>query len=208
MPLVLRKNIMGAELLLWRVDETEEELAALVTPEDAASAVGFASPVRRLERLAWRAALREAGITGAVAYTTAGAPYLEGSNTHISVSHCKSMVCVALSPRRCGVDIEPEGRDCSRAADRFVSDSERLLLEGLPNPEAAMWCAKEALYKYAGCDGLDFIRDIRITGREGGFRAAVDMNLWQAVVGGESALVCLLHGEGCLIAVVFGAEGR
>lgn len=197
MPLILRKNIMCAELILWRMAETEEELASLVLAGDAVSAAGFASTGRRIERLAWRAALRAAGVVAGVAYSDTGSPFLEDSDRYISVSHCAGLVCVALSNVRCGVDIEPADRDCSSAAHRFISDAERSFLAGAgPNPEAVAWCSKEALYKYAGREGVDFIRDIRLTGISG--------DTLQASVGSEPAAVRILREEGCILAFAHG----
>jgi hypothetical protein len=52
-------------------------------------------------------------------------------------------------------------RDFGRVASRYVSDQE----QGLCREEwwpAALWCAKEALYKMAGREGVDFKRDIII----------------------------------------------
>lgn len=182
---------------MWRVTETEKELTALVLAEDAVSAADFASVGRRRERLAWRAALRTAGIIFRVSYSETGVPFLEGSDKNISVSHCEGVVCVVLSAQRCGVDIEPAGRDCSRAARRFISDDERSLLAGVgPNPEAVAWCSKEALYKYSGRKGLDFIRDIRLTGISG--------DTLQASVAGESAAVRILCEGGCIVAFAHG----
>lgn len=194
MPLVKLMNICSAEVALWQVTETEEALAALVLPEDAASVGGFASAGRRVERLAWRAALRSAGVWQSVAYSQTGAPVLKDSDKHISVSHCKGMACVAISSVRCGVDIESADRDCSRVSRRFMSEREGLILAGSSNPYAAAWCMKEALYKYAGREGIDFLRDIRITENKGG--------IYDAVVAGEPAVVRLMHEEGCMIAFV------
>lgn len=196
MPLISRINIAGAELLLWRATETEEELAALVTTEDVGSVAGFASESRRRERLAWRAALRAAEVNESVAYSETGAPYLVGSDRWLSVSHCADMACVALSPYRCGLDIEPEGRDCTRIVRRFLSERERVFFADMPNPGCAAWCVKEALYKYAGREGVDFLKDISITGRDG--------STLRAVVCGQSTGVMLSREEGCIIALAAG----
>lgn len=192
MPLVQIENIMDAELVLWRVSETEQELSSLVLPEDLDSISGFTSVGRRVERLAWRAALRSAGIRQSVIYNRNGVPFLKDSDRHISVSHCKEMACVAVSPVKCGVDIENVARDCSRIADRFLSERERPFLAGTPNPGMAAWCIKEALYKYAGRDGVDFLHDIRIVSN--------GIDVYEAVVCGETAEVCLIYEEGCVIA--------
>ena len=70
-------------------------------------------------------------------------------------------MAVCLSDVPCAVDIEPETRDFSRAAPRYMSPSE-LALSGDPLLPAAVWCAKEALYKYARRPGLDLLHDLRV----------------------------------------------
>ena len=192
MPLVQLKNFTDAELVLWRVSETEQELSAFVLPEDEDSVSGFTSAGRRMERLAWRAALRSVGIRQSVTYDQNGAPSLKDSDRHISVSHCRGMACVAISSVKCGVDIENITRDCSRVVRRFMSEREQLVLTGTPNPETAAWCMKEALYKYAGREGVDFLHDIIIVRNDG--------DMYEAIVCGETAEVCLIYEEGCVIA--------
>ncbi len=121
-------------------------------------------PRRRAEWLAWHAMLR--GMLGegvSADYDAAGRPVLVGHAGYIGVSHSRKLVALYYRPVRCGIDIEEVARDFSRTADRFISPAERLLpgahTESFP---ALVWCAKEAVYKWAGIPGLDFLRDIRI----------------------------------------------
>ena len=104
-----------------------------------------------------------------IEYSSQGAPLLSEevvvNNYHykyISVSHCRDMVAVMLSQQPCGVDIEQSGRDFGRVSSRYITQEERRLSDN-PRFEAAVWCAKEALYKLAQREGLDFRRDISIT---------------------------------------------
>ena len=196
MPLILRKNVAGAEIYLWQLTETESELTALVRAEDAVSAESFTSAARRRERLAWRAALRASGIDAEVGYSAEGAPFIVGSGKCLSVSHCAGMACVALSDSRCGVDVEAANRDCSRVSSRFMTAGERSLMGGKSDSGVVVWCAKEALYKYAGRRGLDFLADMRIIGRsKSGLRA---------VVAGEKVTVHIVRELGYVVAVAKG----
>lgn len=118
-------------------------------------------PKRRQEVLSWRAMVRrELGADIYISYDITGTPAVAGA--HISVAHSRDMVAVCISDRRCGVDIEPESRDCSRAAVRYMSPDERQLSDSVLLP-VVVWCAKEAMYKFAGREGVDFLRDICIT---------------------------------------------
>ena len=147
-----------------------EELEAEASEDELQSVAGFSSSSRRAERLSWRIMLRRVvgrGVT--IEYSSQGAPLLSEevvvNNYHykyISVSHCRDMVAVMLSQQPCGVDIEQMGRDFGRVSNRYITAEERRLSDN-PRFEAAVWCAKEALYKLAQREGLDFRRDISIT---------------------------------------------
>lgn len=95
-------------------------------------------------------------------------------------------MAVCLSDVPCAVDIEPEARDFSRAAPRYMSPSE-LALSGDPLLPAAVWCAKEALYKYARCPGLDLLHDLRVEAVD--FAAGIVVGR----IGGGEAIRLTLH---------------
>ena len=140
------------------------ELEATADERDLRSTEGFTSASRRAERLAWRRVLRRLSPEAEVEYNASGAPLLKNSPyTHISVSHCRDCVAVALSCAPCGVDVELRERNFERVAERYISQAERALCA-----EAwwlaAVWCAKECLYKMGGREGVDFCRDIIIEG--------------------------------------------
>lgn len=86
-----------------------------------------------------------------------GSPLLVGSPLHISVSHSRNYVALALHPTlRIGVDIEePRLEQLRRVMSRFLAANEvplwgdRLL---------ASWTCKEAVFKAAGTPGLGFGR--------------------------------------------------
>lgn len=141
----------------------EGEAAAWATAEERAAAAAFGSERRRREYLTWRALVRrELGRDVHIAYDAVGAPVLENRPEHLSVSHCDGRVAVCLSLRRCAVDIEPVTRNFGRVLSRYMTPEEQALADD-PLLPAAVWCAKETLYKYAGRRELDLLRDLRIT---------------------------------------------
>lgn len=196
MPLIINEKTDETQLLAWRIDESLDQLAAFVTPGDVRSAGQFGSAARRRERLAWRAALRTAIPHGEVGYTETGAPYIEGRDTHISVAHTSGLALVLLSPRPCAVDVETAARDFTRTRDRFIGPHEASLTDATREDfAAAVWCAKEALYKYSGRRELDFIRDLRITETDlagGGVTGTIR--------GGAPIRIAIRHAEGYIIA--------
>ena len=142
-----------------------ELLEAQATAAELESLEGISSKSRRAERLAWRGLLRKvAGEECQVSYSKQGAPCIENSQyKYISVSHCADCVALLLSDKPCGVDVERVERNFERVARKYISDAER---EGLPVDSplkmAAVWCAKETLYKMMSREGVDFLRDIEL----------------------------------------------
>lgn len=174
----------GASALAADFIPSEAESAVAADAEDLASVSGFVSASRRAERLAWRKLLREAlaehfgcafpeGLR--IEYSASGAPRLKDfPDIEISVSHCRDMAAVAVSRTgasaesrcdggACGVDIERADRNFERATPRYLSPAERTLSSD-PRLPAAVWCAKECLFKMQGREGLDLLRDIVVTG--------------------------------------------
>lgn len=150
-------------ILLTGPIASEAELTATAREDDLHAVAAFVSEHRRREYLAWRALLY--GYLGRdvrVEYDASGAPRLVSHpDLHISVSHCRDMVAVALSDRVCGVDMERLDRDFMKAAPRFLSARERALSED-KRLAAAVWCAKECLYKMYGRRGMDLLRDLAV----------------------------------------------
>ena len=134
----------------------------LITAEDVASASRFQNERRRSEHLAWlRVVRRELGRGISISYNEVGAPEVDTPNTHISVAHGAGCVAVAISDQRVGIDIESRERDFARASSRYMSEHEAQLSTKEWWP-AAVWTAKEALYKLFGRRGVELRDDLKI----------------------------------------------
>lgn len=141
---------------------SEEECLPLVTGEDARQAAVFGQVSRRREFLTWRTMLyRELGRRTEIVYDAVGAPVLRDGSCQVGVSHCSDRVALLLSDRRCAVDIERLDRCFARLASRYLSPEEEGLADD-PRLAAAIWCAKETLYKYAGIRGLSLRDDLHV----------------------------------------------
>lgn len=141
---------------------SDEESAVWTTDEERRTAASFGSEQRRREWLTWRAVVRrELGCEVAFAYNEQGAPRVVGEALHLSVSHARDRVAVLLSQGPCGVDLERTDRRFERVKAKYLTPEEELLSSD-PRFLAVAWCAKEALYKYAGEEGLSFTEDLRI----------------------------------------------
>ncbi len=197
MPIIFQHTDDDILFALWQITESEEELRALVTTGDVASCAGLGNPRRRMERLAWRAALREMMPgAGEVEYEPSGAPRI-GGGYHLGVSHCTGYAAVGIAPRACAVDIELFSRNYDRTADRFITAAEAALPASAdPRFRATVWCAKEALYKFTGQElgldqyavtGVEFLPDG--TGRLTGHVAGGPPIVLKMVAAGDICLV-------------------
>lgn len=157
LPLLVVERIMpSAQLRSW------------VTDEEWAESERFGSEQRRAEWLTWHAVVhRVLGRDAKVCYNEVGAPYVEGSKIHFSVSHSKSLLAVLFSEHRCGVDMERLDRHFDRISSKYLTSDEQSLGSDA-HFMAAAWSAKEALYKYVGEKGLSLFDDIRIVAYEAG----------------------------------------
>ena len=83
--------------------------------------------------------------------TELGAPYIEGSEKHISVSHSSALIVCAISDVPIGVDTEPR--------DRKVPENVVSRITGKVDPDPVVgWTKIESSLKLFG-HGLDRIRD-------------------------------------------------
>lgn len=139
-----------------------ELLEREATEEELQSVEGITSQSRRAERLAWRALLRELEPTAQVVYLPSGKPEIKKYQyKYISVSHCQGLVAMAIASKPCGIDMERYDRNFERVRSRYMSNEEALLSTH-KHWAAVVWCAKEAMYKMAGREGVDFKRDMQI----------------------------------------------
>lgn len=136
------------------------------TEEELQSVEGISSQSRRAERLAWRLLLRSVLPTAQIEYLSSGKPEIKNSQYHhISVSHCQDFVAVAIATKPCGIDVERYDRNFERVISRYMTAEEQSLSVD-DHWAAVVWCAKEAMYKMAGREGVDFKRDMQIISAE------------------------------------------
>ncbi len=157
-------NVGCAAIAVVGVAESAQRAEELLTPHYREQLMKINSPTRRAQSQAWRVAAREM-LGGGIRFTynAVGAPEIEDSLLRISVSHTSTLAVVAASSGPCGVDIERLDRNFQHVASRYISPSEEALpASSHPHFRAAIWCAKEAVYKYLGRREIDFVNDITI----------------------------------------------
>ncbi len=160
-----RYPAFGASLHWWQLTEQPAELArqcaALGMPDNCdARAMS-----RQRELLAERLLLhRIAGRYAPVEHNADRAPRVEGLNAHVSIAHSREWLCIAVSSRPIGIDIESHGRHLAAVRQGFLNTAEQQWIgEADALPLLVAWTAKEAMFKAISVRrGLHYRDDLRL----------------------------------------------
>ena len=169
MALYLRKKLDNkAEIAVWHVTETEDELMNITSvPTDELEEISlFRSESQRRQKLAVRALINE--IFEEKMYLNHhdnGKPYLENCATNISITHTENYVAVIThEDEEVGIDIESLARDFSVVEKKALSEDEiDDLNDDRKNEQLAIyWCAKEAIFKRMSQNRVNFAEQIEV----------------------------------------------
>ena len=169
MALYLRKKLDNkAEIAVWQVTETEEELLNITSvPNDELEEISlFRNESQRKQKLAVRALINEMFEEKMyLNHHDNGKPYLENCATNISITHTDKYVAVIThEEEEVGIDIESLERDFSAVEKKALSEDEIDDLEDEKKNEqlAIYWCAKEAIFKRMSQNRVDFAEQIEV----------------------------------------------
>ena len=169
MALYLRKKLDNkAEIAVWQVTETEEELLNITSvPNDELEEISlFRNESQRKQKLAVRALINEMFEEKMyLNHHDNGKPYLENCATNISITHTDKYVAVIThEEEEVGIDIESLDRDFSAVEKKALSEDEIDDLEDEKKNEqlAIYWCAKEAIFKRMSQNRVDFAEQIEV----------------------------------------------
>ncbi|MFA6770927.1 MAG: 4'-phosphopantetheinyl transferase superfamily protein, partial [Bacteroidales bacterium] len=98
-------------------------------------------------------------------YHNNGRPFIQNSNSQISISHTSRFVSIIThSQEIVGIDIEMLNRNFSAVEKKALSSEEIENLSDLDRDLhlAIHWSAKEAIFKRVSCLGVDFAKQIFI----------------------------------------------
>ena len=131
MPLHFRKTLKNkAEISVWHVTETEDELRAMTSvPTDEMEEINFIrSESQRKQKLAVRALLNEVFEEKMyLNHHDNGKPYLENSVYNISITHTDNFVAIITHDEEdLGIDVESLDRDFSAVEKKALSEEEIL----------------------------------------------------------------------------------
>jgi phosphopantetheinyl transferase len=177
--LVFREHIGASELIIWRMDETLEEMMELTEHHYDHELAEISNPTRKKERITSRFLLETlVGRKVEIKYEESGKPICSGIN--FSISHTKNYVAVIVGKEpvgensvsvegnlvsvgenfaQVGVDIEYKNDRIFRVTEKFMHPEElKILSECTEKQKFALlcWCAKETAYKILDENGVDF----------------------------------------------------
>jgi phosphopantetheine--protein transferase-like protein len=169
MALYLRKKLDNkAEIAVWQVTETEEELMKLSSvPTDEMEDISLIrNEDQRRQKLAVRALLNEVFEEKMyLNHHDNGKPYLENCVTNISITHTDKYVAIIISDDdELGIDIESLDRNFAPVEQKALSEDEIDDLDDDKKNEqlAIYWCAKEAIFKRMSQNRVNFAEQIEV----------------------------------------------
>ena len=169
MALYLRKKLDNkAEIAVWQVTETEEELVKLSSvPTDEMEEISLIrNEDQRRQKLAVRALLNEVFEEKMyLNHHDNGKPYLENCVTNISITHTDKYVAIIISDDdELGIDIESLDRNFAPVEQKALSEDEIDDLDDDKKNEqlAIYWCAKEAIFKRMSQNRVNFAEQIEV----------------------------------------------
>ena len=153
-PLPSNKN-----LLFWHLTESEDAWMALA--EKSGNPFPNQIPNRRdIERFATLLLLKEAKLEDHLQYNEFGKPVLRDGRS-ISISHDKNFVGIIIHEEEIGLDIQTVEERIHRIANKFCNEDELKQFQSTEE-RTAIWCTKEAIFKYFGTD-VPFAESITVT---------------------------------------------
>jgi phosphopantetheinyl transferase len=154
---------------LWEITETAMELLAQIKLSDSEleQYQTFTNHTRRTHWLSYRALLKQMipNETFTLCYDAHGKLFVAENTFQLSVSHSGNYSAAIIHRNRSvGIDIERIAHRIVRIKERFLSEQEvgEMPFDTSNAALTGYWCAKEALYKYYGKEGLDFRKNLRI----------------------------------------------
>ena len=154
-------------VLVWRLEEDAPRLLELCREAEVPVDDLLDLPVKRQrEKAAERLLLcRALGRPVTLGHDEQGAPFVEGNDTHISITHTMELVALALDDAQIiGLDAEPIGRrQVVRVRDKFLNASEqRFIAADDLDAHVIAWTAKEAVIKAERNSRIDWTEGIRL----------------------------------------------
>ncbi len=161
-----KRTANSSQIYVWKVVSTYDILLkkTLLREEELLALAKIKSEKRKIEFIATRSAVKSIfGNETTLQHLDSGQPYIQG-NKHISISHSKNFIAIALGDQRLGIDIEMPSEKLLTVLPRILSTKEYDKFQCNPSLDLAckLWGTKESILKYTGNPKLDYKKDIRV----------------------------------------------
>jgi|GEM_PF-890826 len=158
---------------IWHIEEPESFFA-----EGTGIDTTIKSEKRRIEHLCGRYLLKHLKEDIALHKITPDEhdkPRIENNEPFFSISHSWPYVAAVVDTHgEAGIDIQVPHERIQTIQHKFLSEDEQGLFKNRPELITIGWCAKEAVYKWQGRRGIEFIEGLPITHFK---RNAVDFDM-------------------------------
>ncbi len=171
MPLYKTIAIAQGLIGIWQLSETTNDLLAQFSETELPDTpfTKYTHGKRQAEWLATRLLLKEMiGNEFSITYLPSGKPVLSHPVfSKISITHSRDFVGVIVhESKNIGIDIEDTTRDFKRIEKRFLSEEELKFSGDDAKLKCLYWCVKEAVFKLAEEEGIEFREQIRVTQKQ------------------------------------------
>lgn len=129
-------------------DQNSELSTANLSNEELVELSAIKATARQREYVVTRLLLNSILPNERIVYSQMRAPMLQSGSKQISISHSSKAVAIMVSSEVCGLDIELIERNFERISSKFLTPNDLVITDHLEL--AAVWSAKEAIYKYFG----------------------------------------------------------
>lgn len=182
MPEIQVPSDSATKVKLWKIDEAENYFLEneSFSDDELNELSQIKHGLKRLEWLASRFLLKKVCDTSQLIKSQTGKLISVGNNFHVSISHCNGFATVAFSLNKpVGIDIEPVHEKIHRIAARFMHEQELSFIDSKLQTEhlVACWSIKEAIFKMAGEEGVEFSSQIIISPFDVNFEQPAEVKL-------------------------------
>lgn len=148
---------------IWKIEEPE----SFFVERTGLGQLDIKHEKRRMERLAGRFLLKhlkEDFPLLNIRPDEHDKPRIDDNQYYFSISHSWPYVAVVVSPYvECGIDIQTWHPKMEKLQNKFLSPEEQVFFRNDPKLITLAWSAKEAVYKWQGRRGVDFIEHLPVT---------------------------------------------
>ena len=152
---------------IWKIDESLDQLKALVSEDEISSCDHF-HPKKQLEHLASRLLVKTLCQNQSWEYQGIekdehGKPFFTNLPYHLSISHSPPWVGALIDQKKpCGIDIERPREQLLKIKRKFLNPTEQMECGENLDLLCLYWCAKESVYKIHGRKQLSFADNIQV----------------------------------------------